>query len=140
MVLHQSDEKKGKVMGIMKDVEELRAAFITEGVHGKSDYFGLIKELLKHREECRGREEEFVAWQREIGLVYELLEDEIRTSQQEPVSPVKFGTSGWRAVISDEFESERASGVVPLPTSLICSTVGKIDPQSIRCLAFVIAD
>lgn len=102
MVLHQSDEKKGKVMGIMKDVEELRAAFITEGVHGKSDYFGLIKELLKHRERCKGRKKEFVAWQREIGSVYELLEDEIRTSQQQPVSPVKFGTSGWRGIIGKD--------------------------------------
>ncbi|MHC4258641.1 MAG: phosphoglucomutase, partial [Planctomycetota bacterium] len=89
-------------MGRKKTVQELRAAFITEGDHGKSDYFGLIKELLRHRDGCRGKDEEYVAWQREIGSVYELLEDEIRTSQHEPVTPVKFGTSGWRGIIGKD--------------------------------------
>ncbi len=89
-------------MGRMKAVEDLRAAFITEGDHGKSDYFGLIKKLLKHRDGCRRKDEEYAAWQREIDSVYELLRDEVRTSQQEPVTPVKFGTSGWRGIIGKD--------------------------------------
>jgi phosphomannomutase len=89
-------------MGRMKAVEDLRAAFIKEGDHGKSDYFGLIKELLKHRDGCRRKDEEYAAWQREIDSVYELLRDEMRTSQQEPVTPVKFGTSGWRGIIGKD--------------------------------------
>ncbi len=89
-------------MGRMKAVEDLRAAFIKEGDHGKSDYFGLIKELLKHRDGCRRRDEEYAAWQREIDSVYELLREEVRTSQQEPVTPVKFGTSGWRGIIGKD--------------------------------------
>ncbi len=89
-------------MGRMKAVEDLRAAFITEGDHGKSDYFGLIKKLLKHRDGCRRKDEEYAAWQREIDSVYELLRDEMRTSQQEPVTPVKFGTSGWRGIIGKD--------------------------------------
>ncbi len=89
-------------MGRMKAVEDLRAAFITEGDHGKSDYFGLIKKLLKHRDGCRRKDEEYAAWQREIDSVYELLREEVRTSQQEPVTPVKFGTSGWRGIIGKD--------------------------------------
>jgi hypothetical protein len=50
-------------MGRMKALEDLRAAFIKEGDHGKSDYFGLIKELLKHRDGCRRKDEEYAAWQ-----------------------------------------------------------------------------
>lgn len=83
-------------------MQELRAVFITEGEHGKSNYFGLLKELLRHRDGCREKDEEFVAWQGEIGAIYELIEDEIRTSQHEPVTPVKFGTSGWRGIIGKD--------------------------------------
>jgi phosphomannomutase len=96
------NSKRKKNMGRMKAVEDLRAAFITEGDHGKSDYFGLIKKLLKHRDGCRRRDEEYAAWQREIDSVYELLREEVRTSQQEPVTPVKFGTSGWRGIIGKD--------------------------------------
>ncbi|MDH3332543.1 MAG: phosphoglucomutase, partial [Desulfobulbaceae bacterium] len=78
------------------EMETLTAEYIQKGDHGGSDYFGLIKELVKRRNRFARAEREYAIWQEEIDRIYELVRDEILTNQARPRTPVKFGTSGWR--------------------------------------------
>jgi phosphomannomutase len=83
-------------------METLAAQHIQEGDHGGSDYFGLIKELVQHRNRFARAEREYAIWQEEIDRIYELVRDEILTNQARPRTPVKFGTSGWRGIIGKD--------------------------------------
>ncbi|MBU1140148.1 MAG: phosphoglucomutase [Proteobacteria bacterium] len=65
-------------------------------VHSQSDYFSLIRELV------RLRNDEGTEWQRYIDQTYALVMDEIITNAGEPVTPVKFGTSGWRGMLGKD--------------------------------------
>lgn len=65
-------------------------------VHSQSDYFSLIRELV------RLRSEEGVEWQRFIEQVYVLIMDEIVTNTSQPKTAVKFGTSGWRGILGKD--------------------------------------
>lgn len=65
-------------------------------LHSQSDYFSLIRELV------RLRSEEGVEWQRFIDQVYALVMDEIITNSSQPKTPVKFGTSGWRGILGKD--------------------------------------
>ena len=69
---------------------QLFARYVVEGDHGKSDYFGLIKELVARRNA------EGSSWQPEIDRAYALLRCEILENPGRPTEPVTFGTSGWR--------------------------------------------
>jgi phosphomannomutase len=84
------------------EMGKLAAAYIQKGDHGHSDYFGLIKELLKRRNMHEKTAREFVLWQKEIDRIYGLVHDEIVTNQTKPRTPVKFGTSGWRGIIGKD--------------------------------------
>ncbi|AGF78896.1 phosphomannomutase [Desulfocapsa sulfexigens DSM 10523] len=64
--------------------------------HSESDYFGLVKELVALRKA------EGVQWQQAIDQVYALIMDEIICNAGEPVTAVKFGTSGWRGMIGKD--------------------------------------
>lgn len=85
-----------------EQVKNLAAKFIQENDHGKSDYFGLIKELVKRRKMSESKRAESDAWQQEIDRIYGLIMDEIVTSRSKPLTPVKFGTSGWRGIIGKD--------------------------------------
>lgn len=65
-------------------------------VHAESDYFALIRELV------RLRNDEGLQWQQYIDQVYGLIMDEIICNENPPVTPVKFGTSGWRGMIGKD--------------------------------------
>lgn len=64
--------------------------------HSESDYFALVKELVALRKA------EGVQWQQAIDQVYALIMDEIICNAGEPVTAVKFGTSGWRGMIGKD--------------------------------------
>lgn len=64
--------------------------------HAKSDYFALVRELVKLRNE------EGLQWQQSIDQVYALIMDEIICNEDAPVAAVKFGTSGWRGMIGKD--------------------------------------
>ena len=76
--------------------------YIQKNDHGNSDYFGLIKKLVKRRNTYEKVEREFSIWQKEIDRIYELVRDEIVTNPDKPRTPVKFGTSGWRGIIGKD--------------------------------------
>lgn len=64
--------------------------------HSESDYFALVRELV------RLRNDEGSQWQQYIDQVYGLIMDEIICNEGHPVTAVKFGTSGWRGVIGKD--------------------------------------
>ena len=76
--------------------------YIQKNDHGNSDYFGLIKKMVKRRNTYEKGEREFSIWQKEIDKIYELVRDEIVTNPDKPRTPVKFGTSGWRGIIGKD--------------------------------------
>ena len=76
-------------------IEHLYSAYLVKDDHSRSDYFGLIRELLKIRESEP-------AVQTAIDQVYRLVEDEIIGNQGPPVNEVNFGTSGWRGILGKD--------------------------------------
>ena len=80
---------------------ELREKFAPGTDHGNNDYFSIIRELVALRNREQGSEIR-EQWQGEIDAVYVLLRDEMETNSGSPVTPVKFGTSGWRGILGKD--------------------------------------
>lgn len=89
-------------MEFSEEFKKLFAEYIREGDHRGSDYLGLIRELVSGRNHYQRSSPEFLAWQDAIDRVYELVRDELVANQKKPLSPVKFGTSGWRGIIGKD--------------------------------------
>lgn len=70
--------------------------------HAESDYFGLISEFLSLRNRYEPGSGEYLSWQREIDLAYQLVRDELVSNQGCPLKPVTFGTSGWRGILGKD--------------------------------------
>ena len=85
-----------------QELQILIEKYIQKNDHGNSDYFGLIKKMVKRRNTYEKGEREFSIWQKEIDKIYQLVRDEIVTNQAKPNTPVKFGTSGWRGIIGKD--------------------------------------
>ncbi|MEW6221478.1 MAG: phosphoglucomutase [Thermodesulfobacteriota bacterium] len=83
-------------------VQELTGRFLAADGPADSDYFGLIKELVRHREACLPAGVERRLWQAEIDRVYELVAEEIAHNPRSPTAPVSFGTSGWRGILGKD--------------------------------------
>ena len=75
---------------------QLFARYVVEGDHGRSDFFGLIKELVARRSA------EGSSWQPAIDRAYSLLRREIVENRGRPTEPVTFGTSGWRGLLGKD--------------------------------------
>lgn len=112
---------KGK--GLKGIMAELRSSYIVEGDHAKSDYFGLIKELVAQRRELPANSVAYESLQSKIDQVYKLVLDELRNRQGRPLHPVKFGTSGWRGMIGKDFFVESVARV----TTAIVEMYGELD-------------
>ena len=80
---------------------ELREKFAPGTDHDNNDYFSIIRELVALRNREQGSEIR-EQWQGEIDAVYVLLRDEMETNSGSPVTPVKFGTSGWRGILGKD--------------------------------------
>ncbi len=94
-----------------EEMEMLAAKYIREEDHSRSDYFGLIKELVTRRNRFERASKEFKVWQEEIDRIYEFIRDELINNQAKPVTPVKFGTSGWRGIIGKDLTVKSVSQV-----------------------------
>lgn len=73
--------------------------------HSESDYFALVRELV------RLRNDEGAQWQKYIDQVYGLIMDEIICNDRQPLNAVKFGTSGWRGMIGKDLSVRSVSFV-----------------------------
>ncbi|RZW19316.1 MAG: phosphoglucomutase [Desulfobulbaceae bacterium] len=78
-----------------EQIERLHTNFVVKNNHSGSDYFSLIRELLKIRESDPSA-------QSAIDQIYRLIEDEIVTNQGVPVNEINFGTSGWRGILGKD--------------------------------------
>ncbi len=84
---------------------ELFSRFIVPGDHIRSDYLGLIKEIV-----ARKRREGAV-WQEPLAAAYRLLFQEIKDNRLRPVDTISFGTSGWRGKLGKDI-SVRSTALV----------------------------
>ncbi|SHO45983.1 phosphohexomutase domain-containing protein [Desulfopila aestuarii] len=84
-------------MAMNDEIQALFSQYIIAGDHAASDYFPLVKELVKKKNESGESR-----WQKAIDTVYDLVEDEIRTNVRPPTETVKFGTSGWRGQLGKD--------------------------------------
>ena len=80
----------------------LFAKFTRPGDHAASDYFALLRELLNLRRQHQSASTERVGYQNAIDRAYELLGAELADNRNPPVTPVKFGTSGWRGILGKD--------------------------------------
>jgi phosphomannomutase len=87
--------------------------------HSESDYFALVRELVILRNV------EGMQWQQHIDQVYSLIMDEIICNENEPVTAVKFGTSGWRGMIGKDLFVRSVSFV----TAAILDLYFKLDEE-----------
>lgn len=98
--------------------EQLLDKFIVPDNHSKSDYFSLLEKLVTGRKEHSPRSKEYDQWQAAITKVYSLLEDEIKSNKERPLSPIKFGTSGWRGLLGKDIFAKTVSQVTLAITHL----------------------
>ena len=98
-------------MAYPEEMKILAAEYIREEDHSRSDYFGLIKELVTRRNRFERASKEFNVWQEEIDRIYEFIRDELINNQAKPITPVKFGTSGWRGIIGKDLTVKSVSQV-----------------------------
>ncbi len=80
------------------ELEALFNQYVIPNDHDKSDYFGLIKELVAKRQ-LEPENSEIVS---AIEAAYRILQDEIETRISDPGSRIKFGTSGWRGKLGKD--------------------------------------
>lgn len=70
------------------------------------DYLGAIKELVPKKESSG------IAWQYCIDKLYEKVYEEIIYNSDKPVSPIKFGTSGWRGILGKDLFCKSVAQVI----------------------------
>ncbi len=83
-------------MSITEESHPLFDRFTVKGDHARSDYFGLIKELLA-RKKAEGE-----VWQQAIDEAYQLVLQEIQENSGKPTQIIAFGTSGWRGKLGKD--------------------------------------
>jgi len=98
-------------MAYSEEMKMLAIEYIRTGDHSHSDYFGLIKKLVSLRNRYERGSQEFKTWQKEIDRIYDLVRDELINNQAKPITPVKFGTSGWRGIIGKDLTVKSVSQV-----------------------------
>jgi phosphomannomutase len=121
-------------MGELTTVEGLYETYIVANNHAKSDYFGLIRELVSLRQRFPADSEEYRNFQRGIDGVYDLIENEILTNQGLPLAPVKFGTSGWRGILGKDL-FVKSVGLVTAGIVAMYRELDKGSPVDPDCIA-----
>jgi phosphomannomutase len=87
-------------MGVHAQAEQIIEQFAGRDNHADNDYFGAVRALVKERNNADKDVRNL--WQQAIDRVYDRLRDEMRTNTNPPVTPVKFGTSGWRGMLGKD--------------------------------------
>ncbi len=70
--------------------------------HAKRNYFSLIKKLLTIRHQYQPHSQGYLYLQEKLDQVYDNIFDEMCHNTASPVTPIKFGTSGWRGIIGKD--------------------------------------
>ena len=93
------------------EIKSLVNTYVVTGDHQNSDYFGLIRELVSHRNLHNRGSDAYSVYQHEIDRTYDLIKDELLCNKGQPISQVKFGTSGWRGIIGKDLFVKSVSQV-----------------------------
>ena len=88
-------------MQITSAIDAILNSHIVPNSHPGSDYFHAIKQMVRQRNETASQAEK-KQWQKAIDDVYLLVRDEITNNTGQPVSTIKFGTSGWRGQLGKD--------------------------------------
>ncbi len=83
-------------MSFSEDVAKLKQEFIVEDDHSASDYLGLISEIVANTN-CTPESRQDV-----LDEIYQLLHREILENSGDPITPIRFGTSGWRGKLGKD--------------------------------------
>ncbi|MEN8134732.1 MAG: phosphoglucomutase [Thermodesulfobacteriota bacterium] len=98
-------------------VNSLLEKFIIPDSHKSSDYFTLLRELVASRNNSDDNGSQQL-WQDGIDRVYALLDNELRSSKDQPLTSVKFGTSGWRGLLGKDLFVKSVAQVTMAITEL----------------------
>jgi phosphomannomutase len=121
-------------MEIRPEIQNMLDQYIVSGNHAASDYFRAIKELLDFREKSAAPEAGLL--RETVSRIYALVRDEIRTNANQPVSPVKFGTSGWRGILGKDINAHSVACV----TAAILSMYSEMEDNAEMREALGVAD
>jgi len=88
-------------MNIAQQILDIQQRYLVENNHEQSNYFHAVKALVTGRTEAADTPQQ-QQWQQAIDGVYRRIEDEILTNNNQPLQPIKFGTSGWRGMLGKE--------------------------------------
>lgn len=75
---------------------------LDRGTHADHNYFHVINTLVTERNKNDKNSDDHLFWQKKIDHVYQMVEDEIKSNTNPPITAVKFGTSGWRGIIGKD--------------------------------------
>lgn len=98
-------------------IDSLFEKFVRQGNHNDSDYFTLLRELVQGRNSSEDNTTRQL-WHNAIDKAYALLDHEIRNRQNQPFTPVKFGTSGWRGLLGKDLFVKSVAQVTMAITEL----------------------
>jgi len=104
-------------MQVTATIDEILNTHVIPDNHPASDYFSAIKQLVKQRTNA-DTEAERQQWQKAIDDTYLLVRDEIISNTDQPVSPIKFGTSGWRGLLGKDININTVACVTAAIISL----------------------
>lgn len=99
-------------------IEKLWDDFVVPHDHHRSDYFSLLRKLVAERKNYQAGSEDYELWQTTIDRVYVLLADELKTNQARSLTPIKFGTSGWRGLLGKDLSLKTVAQVTMAITRL----------------------
>lgn len=97
----QRHNPRGMQMTNEAHATAITARHIVPGNHAASDYFAAISELVTLRQASVDASSSAI-WQDAIDAVYAMLRQEMVSNASQPVTPVKFGTSGWRGILGKD--------------------------------------
>jgi len=106
-------------MAAPEKLAELFDRHTIAGNHAESDYFTLIKEIIKEREKGTG------GCQQVLNKAYDLVHDEIVTNCNPPLQEITFGTSGWRGQLGKDIYARSVAAV----TTAIVQIYEKVDEE-----------
>lgn len=104
-------------MLITSAIDKILTSHVIPNNHPASDYFSAIKQLVKQRHDA-DTETEKQQWQQAIDDTYSCLRDEITSNTNQPVSTIKFGTSGWRGLLGKDINVNTVACVTAAIISL----------------------
>ncbi len=106
-------------MTVPEQLEKLFNQYVITGNHAESDYFTLIKEIIKEREKGMGD------CQQALNKAYDFVRDEIVTNCNLPLQEITFGTSGWRGQLGKDIYARSVAAV----TTAIVQIYEKVDEK-----------